>query len=56
MGTFCLMTIVWGAAVEKSFSTLEDGKYLRIIFAIGGIIISVEPFTGKICFAKGGVF
>lgn len=46
------MAIVWGAAVESTYSTLEDGKYLRLIFAIGGIIISIEPFTGKLFFVE----
>lgn len=45
-GTFLLMLIVCGAAVERTYSQLTDSKYLRLIFGICGIIFSIEPFTG----------
>lgn len=38
--------------MESTYAPLEDGKYLRLIFAIGGIIISIEPFTGKLFFVE----
>lgn len=47
IGTAFLISAVCGAGVEREYRQLHDAKYLRLIFAICGIVFGLVPFTGK---------
>lgn len=46
ISTFLLTLIIFGTILDTTYKEMNDSKYLRIIFGIGGLVLAVEPFTG----------